>query len=193
MLNVWSSKRVLARSTNVEKTTPLLFFGYVCHPFQLNGTHRHRRKWRLMKDSIHFLSIKSSQVSCASFSKERRTNQSTVSTTMTSSPESPLSPSKRTVGEELFLVHLHRQTPEDAIADKDFGIDAPPRKRSKSIGEELFEVHLKRCEGVEPDYDVSKPETEKPAAKQTKKKKAASSAQHVIHLRNRDVPPMAAH
>jgi hypothetical protein len=94
---------------------------------------------------------------------------------------------KRTLGEELFLVHLHRQTAEDAVADKD-GI--PVRKRSKSIGEELFEVHLKRSEGVEPDYDIPKEqETKKPVARKTKKKTESSA--HVIHLRTRDVPPLS--
>lgn len=89
------------------------------------------------------------------------------------------------MGEELFLVHLHRQTPEDAVADKD---GVPQRKRSKSIGEELFEVHLKRSEGVEPDYDNPKEQETKKSSVRKTKKKVASPA-HVIHLRNRDVPP----
>lgn len=102
----------------------------------------------------------------------------------------PASPAKRTVGEELFLVHLNRQDPEEAIMDKD-GVLPPERKRSKSIGEELFEVHLHRSEGVEPDYDVPKEQEEKKPAARKEKKKTASSA-HVIHLRNRDVPPTTA-
>lgn len=102
----------------------------------------------------------------------------------------PTLPAKRTVGEELFLVHLSRQDPEDIVTDKD-GV-FPQRKRSKSIGEELFDVHLKRVAGVDPDYDEP---TKKPEAKKTTKKKQASPSAHVIHLRNRDVPPpsMTAH
>jgi hypothetical protein len=96
----------------------------------------------------------------------------------------PTLPAKRTVGEELFLVHLSRQDPEDLILDKD-GVPIPPRQRSKSIGEELFDIHLKRCAGGEPDYDVPK----KPKSKRTAKKKQASPSAHVINLRNRDVPP----
>lgn len=100
----------------------------------------------------------------------------------------PVLPSKRTVGEELFLVHLSRQDPEDAVVDKD-GVSDPQRKRSKSVGEELFEVHLKRCAGVELDYDIpEKQEAKKTPSRKFKKKQASPSA-HVIHLRNRDVPP----
>jgi hypothetical protein len=95
-------------------------------------------------------------------------------------------PANRTVGEELFLVHLSREDPEEAVMDKD---GVPNRKRSKSIGEELFDVHLKRCAGVEPDYDLPQ---KKEAKKTTKKIKHASSVAHVIHLRNRDVPPPTA-
>jgi hypothetical protein len=95
-------------------------------------------------------------------------------------------PANRTVGEELFLVHLSREDPEEAVMDKD---GVPNRKRSKSIGEELFDVHLKRCAGVEPDYDLP----EKQEAKKTAKKdKKPSPVAHVLHLRNRDVPPPAA-
>lgn len=89
-----------------------------------------------------------------------------------------------TVGEELFLVHLHRETPEHLLADRD-GPESPPRKRSRSVGEELFDIHLKRSQGIEPDYDVPK----KPQAKAKQGGKKAKGRAHVIHLRNRDVPP----
>ena len=60
---------------------------------------------------------------------------------------------KKTIGEELWLIHLKRYhpTPED--------LDTPPpksRTRSKSIGEELYEVHLKRCKGLCFDTDTDK-------------------------------------
>jgi hypothetical protein len=102
--------------------------------------------------------------------------------TMTSKETAP-----STVGEELFLVHLHRETPEHLLSDKD-GPESPPRKRSRSVGEELFEIHLKRSQGLEPDYDV--PLDKKPQAKATKGTKKVGGTAHVIHLRNRDVPPL---
>ena len=54
---------------------------------------------------------------------------------------------KKTIGEELWLIHLKRHitTPED--------YDVPKRKRTKSIGEELYQIHLKRSQGVNFSYD----------------------------------------
>lgn len=101
---------------------------------------------------------------------------------MTSKTTEPTKPT--TVGEELFMVHLHRETPEHLLADKD-GPKSPPRKRSRSVGDELFEIHLKRSQGIEPDYDVPK----KPQAKTKQGRNKANGTAHVIHLRNRDVPP----
>eukprot|EP00586_Coscinodiscus_wailesii_P013680 CAMPEP_0172491654 /NCGR_PEP_ID=MMETSP1066-20121228/22533_1 /TAXON_ID=671091 /ORGANISM="Coscinodiscus wailesii, Strain CCMP2513" /LENGTH=125 /DNA_ID=CAMNT_0013260815 /DNA_START=114 /DNA_END=491 /DNA_ORIENTATION=+ len=64
---------------------------------------------------------------------------------------------KRTVGEELYLVHLqrshHHSNSEDSEDDRDVMIDVP-RKRSRSMGDELFSVHLKRSEGCSFDCDV---------------------------------------
>eukprot|EP01083_Nonionella_stella_P017809 49892_1 len=58
---------------------------------------------------------------------------------------------RKTIGEELWLVHLKRYQ----ASPEDFDIVSPRRKRSKSIGEELYEVHLKRCHGLDLgcDYD----------------------------------------
>jgi hypothetical protein len=105
---------------------------------------------------------------------------------MTSEETASAKPS--TVGEELFLVHLHRETPEHLLTDRD-GLESKPRKRSRSIGDELFEVHLKRSQGMEPDFDV--PRDKKPQAKMKEGTKKAGGTAHVIHLRNRDVPPLA--
>jgi len=80
---------------------------------------------------------------------------------------------KRSVGEELFLVHLNRQLQEE----NDTKETTPPRERSVSIGEELFGVHLKRAKGMEPDSELL-------AGKATD-----GVSGHVIHLRSRDVPP----
>ena len=68
----------------------------------------------------------------------------------------PTSPSKQTVGEELFLIHLRRTNSphHDHAEDEDDHDYEIPRKRSRSIGEELFLTHLKRSEGLEPDYDT---------------------------------------
>ena len=70
----------------------------------------------------------------------------------------PSSPSKRTAGEELWLVHQRRtNSPHhdhaDDEDDHDYEVPAP-RKRSRSIGEELFLTHLKRVVGLDPDYDT---------------------------------------
>eukprot|EP01083_Nonionella_stella_P226534 804385_1 len=60
-------------------------------------------------------------------------------------PQSTLNHHK-TVGEELWLVHLKRQKYED-----DDTYDRIPRKRRnhKSVGEELYEIHLKRSQGFD--------------------------------------------
>ena len=50
---------------------------------------------------------------------------------------------KRTIGEELYLIHLKRQREHE----EDYNIVEIPRKRSRSIGEELYEIHLKRSQG----------------------------------------------
>ena len=79
---------------------------------------------------------------------------------------------QRTIGEELFLVHLHRQLQEGDD-------DMTPRIRSRSVGEELYEIHLKRAQGMEPDTDlpIAPPPTQ--------------VSGHVLQLRSRNVPPKA--
>lgn len=104
---------------------------------------------------------------------------------------------KPTIGEELYLVHLHRHERE-APSEDDFDRDAPPRERSRSIGEEMWDVHLKRSRGMEPDFDVdttAEPSTTsatKAARKTTAKVKPVRkpercSARWTMHLRNRDI------
>lgn len=77
---------------------------------------------------------------------------------LSNSMSAPSSPSKRTAGEELWLVHQRRtNSPHHDHADDedDHDYEAPaPRKRSRSIGEELFLTHLKRAVGLDPDYDT---------------------------------------
>ena len=87
----------------------------------------------------------------------------------------PSSPSKRTAGEELFLVHLRRTNSphHDHAEDEDDHDYEIPRKRSRSIGEELFLTHLKRSEGLEPDYDTD-PEVDASNASDAKGKDAAA-------------------
>jgi hypothetical protein len=98
--------------------------------------------------------------------------------------KSPNAPDKRTLGEELFLVHLHRA---NGGADDH---DVPPHARTKTIGEELYEIHLKRSQGVEPDYDLPKePEEQDKPIKKNSPKRNNSGGGHTLSLRNRDVPP----
>ena len=51
---------------------------------------------------------------------------------------------KRTIGEELYLIHLKRQSERE----EEYDGDEIPRKRSRSIGEELYEIHLRRSQGL---------------------------------------------
>lgn len=74
-------------------------------------------------------------------------------------------PKPSTLGEELFLIHLRRDSHMHDDPDEDDDIERlqpgdplmsckpPQRKRAKSIGEELYEVHVKRSQGLPPDYD----------------------------------------
>lgn len=59
---------------------------------------------------------------------------------------------KKTIGEELYQVHLRRKTAE-RVDSSDNKHDTA-RKGTKSIGEELFHIHLKRSQGLEFDQDV---------------------------------------
>jgi len=95
----------------------------------------------------------------------------------------PSSPSKRTPGEELWLVHQRRtNSPHhdhaDDEDDHDYEVPAP-RKRSRSIGEELFLAHLKRAAGIDPDFDtdpeVSASSTSDPKGKDTNEENSVVS------------------
>ena len=104
--------------------------------------------------------------------KELRSNPYPSSNNNMSAPSSP---SKRTAGEELWLIHQRRaNSPHhdhaDDEDDHDYEVPAP-RKRSRSIGEELFLTHLKRAAGLEPDYDTD-PEVSASAASDPKGKDA---------------------
>jgi hypothetical protein len=110
--------------------------------------------------------------------KELRSNPYPSSSNNMSDPSSP---SKRTAGEELWLIHQRRtNSPHhdhaDDEDDHDYEVPAT-RKRSRSIGEELFLTHLKRAEGLEPDYDtdpeVSASATSGPKGKDSNEKNSA--------------------
>ena len=97
---------------------------------------------------------------------------------------------KRTVGEELFLVHLSRYN-ATGPSGEDFDHEEKepePRERSMSVGEELWRVHCKRNQGVESEEDKSEDEVPAKKAKVTKgtppRKKTSS---RTINLRNRVV------
>ena len=102
---------------------------------------------------------------------------------------------RRSVGEELYLVHLRREQGRERSED-DFDC-ATPRKRAHSVGEELWDIHLKRSRGLDPDVDAEDPPSstsppkEVDATKEVSKGAAAEEqhkAQRCMHLRNRDVP-----
>jgi hypothetical protein len=97
--------------------------------------------------------------------------------------------SKKTPGEELYLVHLSRfnKLPR---SENDFDHETKePRKRSFSAGEELWQIHLKRSAGLDPAADEDK----EPSTIPTKKIKVGTPVTkkipklRVIHLRNRNV------
>jgi hypothetical protein len=97
--------------------------------------------------------------------------------------------SKRTPGEELYLVHLSRFS-KLPRSENDFDHETKePRKRSFSAGEELWQIHLKRSAGLDPEADVDK----EPSTIPTKKIKVGTPVTkkipkpRVIHLRNRNV------
>uniref|UniRef100_A0A6V2F2W4 Uncharacterized protein n=1 Tax=Ditylum brightwellii TaxID=49249 RepID=A0A6V2F2W4_9STRA len=117
-------------------------------------------------------------------------------------------PTKRSAGEELFLVHLHRQEGQESDPDAEDDHDYPEKRlRSCSVGEELYQIHLKRSQGLEDsadgDGETSKPlETGSPhqdgpskdailskdeatEITQTSTKKTSG---HELHLRSRNVP-----
>jgi hypothetical protein len=97
---------------------------------------------------------------------------------------------KRTLGEELYLVHLSRFNKlERSETDFDHE-DKEPRKRSLSAGEELWNVHLKRSAGLDLEGDEDKEPSTIETTKKLKVEKPVVTKKisaHVIHLRNRDV------
>ena len=104
-------------------------------------------------------------------------------------------PSGKTVGEELFLVHLSRVGKEGpGVDDLDLDIKQEAHNRTgMSVGDELWRVHCKRSNGMEFESDED-PAEGTPSKKKVKKatKVVASTKKSpyttkVIHLRNRDV------
>ena len=104
-------------------------------------------------------------------------------------------PAGKTVGEELFLVHLSRFGKEEP-REGDLDLDVKQKAHNHtgmSVGEELWRVHCKRSNGVEFESDED-PAQDAPTKKKAKKvTKAVASAKEspsttkVIHLRNRNV------
>ena len=86
--------------------------------------------------------------------------------------ESASQESKKSVGEELFLVHLSRQTKSvNSPDDLDLGVSTK-RDRDTTVGEELWRVHCQRAGGrIDDDYEGDE----------------VNNNEKVLHLRNRDV------
>lgn len=103
---------------------------------------------------------------------------------------------EKTLGEELFLVHLSRFNKKEPSED-DFDHDYPvPRKRTMSAGDELWQVHLKRSTGTEVDNDEEETDANKRLKVNEKKTQAPTRKRstRVISLRNRKVKvPLPAH
>lgn len=102
---------------------------------------------------------------------------------------------RRTLGEELFLVHLSRQT---EVSAEDFDHEANnqqhQRERGASVGEELWHVHCKRAAGhLDEDYEEQEATVGTPEKKKQTKDPPETSPcsgnneEKVIHLRNRDI------
>ena len=98
---------------------------------------------------------------------------------------------KKTIGEELYLVHLERFTKEERSSDDfDHEVSSSNKKLNKPTpGEELWLVHCKRSEGVELEADQVRDDVPPPKKLKGELKKKASlrSKPRVMHLRNRDV------
>jgi hypothetical protein len=97
----------------------------------------------------------------------------------------------KTIGEELFLVHLSRKK-SDAIGKIEDDVDHDVIQRTKepemSPGEELWHIHCKRAEGhLDEDYPSKKLRNDK-----TKPQKAHKTRldDRVIRLRNREIKVM---
>jgi hypothetical protein len=121
---------------------------------------------------------------------------------------------KRTVGEELFLVHLNRAStaepdPADFDRDKKEGTTgATPKGKSTkkkggkssassssssdealhTPGEELWKVHCKRFKGSDDDEDtIDRADRKRQGVHIEEGKDTARDDGRVLHLRNRDV------
>jgi hypothetical protein len=102
------------------------------------------------------------------------------------------SPSKKTVGEELFLVHLSR-VGNEGPGEKDLDADKKHHESDMTVGEELWRIHCKRSSGMVLESDEGpKVKENKKAKKRSMDKKSSDGylstpTTKVIHLRNRDV------
>jgi hypothetical protein len=122
---------------------------------------------------------------------------------------------KRTVGEELFLVHLNRASaaepdPADFDRDKKEGTTGAATTKSKSTkkkvgksstssssssdegfhtpGEELWKVHCKRFKGSDDDEDIiDRVDRKREGVHIEEGKHTARDDGRVLHLRSRDV------
>lgn len=106
---------------------------------------------------------------------------------------------KKTLGEELFLVHLSRQNGKSEGGEDD--IKHPRRERGLSIGEELWQVHCTRAAagGLENDgngdemhdekFTICDPAKDLPTVSITPTKPTQCEKTNTVihHLRNRDV------
>jgi hypothetical protein len=100
---------------------------------------------------------------------------------------------KKSLGEELFLVHLSRYTPEKV---DDFDHEDPEHLHSKSgmtVGEELWQVHCKRASECVEDED-NEASAEEATVRKTKNGNIVPTQaedppheEKVMHLRNRVV------
>jgi hypothetical protein len=86
------------------------------------------------------------------------TMRSTMQASQATASEDNYSSTKpKSLGEELYLVHLRRVagvTPDEEDFDRG---TFTPRKRAHSLGEELWGVHLKRSRGLEGDLNEEIP------------------------------------
>jgi hypothetical protein len=101
----------------------------------------------------------------------------------------------KTIGEELFLVHLSRKKSDTVDEnDDDDDVDHEVFRRTKepemSPGEELWHIHCKRAEGhLDEDYPSKKLCNEKSKTLPQKAHKTRLD-DRVIRLRNREIKVM---
>jgi len=113
---------------------------------------------------------------------------------------------KRTVGEELYLIHLSRFSKEERSPD-DYDHETSPLTKipghKPTLGEELWRIHCKRSQGMidvdheEMEYGAAKrhdPVSPTPKGATTPGRKKLATRRNInvkpriIHLRNRDIP-----